>query len=1500
MTASPATKNTQAATEKRKIFNGGIMSHRFFSSIAGTRIIKISAVTALALGLACGGGNRKTTPDDPLSASTPIIRGPFGGIGIDDGINYHMYTITATSEGAIDWYAPVLPNNSNSTIVKSPGTEAKAGVWQYTPRLLSGDSEVIMFQSKSYSGPDSEPGYLLMNIKENHSPQMPERINEGRIFLTRTVPATIAFLEFKDKDGDQINWQNTIGAFNTMGGKVDIQSPTGLVVFNAAGVPDGAYTTFLTYREVDPRTGATVERPINESTKTIMVVVNPKYSSGRDPHEGPVRNTPNVTVTPPPPGERTVYFGIPSVFTFEATDSANSGNMPMSWAATSNPGQIWIAKTVEDIPDTIGTGSDSVNIKSSKTNTHHPNYDKFVSNSLFPGQGIFVATGDNPASSTVTATATFKNTEGKADYPKSSDNVSFTVLPNTKPELVDASDKDNIVSVSTVLSPTTVKTSLPSAPHAALRAEFEPTHTFDGVNAEHILVFKGKTQDGTPSWDIRSTIEFEATILDAELNLGDLLEWKTPAGTYGSEIKPWAVCEGKWTSGMDEADLAQRSVPLLNYVTGSGGTLDDEDISLNILQLTGSITLNMPEEGKLTYGSADEPVAEQGLSFIYTAKDLGGNELDFAVYVRTKKNEAPVFDDYDGSGSSYIFSSGDTEIKVGGWADRRPLERATTNWTIDWGADGGKTPANYKIADPDFGDYTTDETGLYVSLAVDTTPSITFPQQGLFVKHDDPIKLAWTTTQAQAGSKYNFKINAFDRFGYAAYPLNMKGVVYRYVRGAKVEKLIYRAEDPGDSAANPPIPARLEHIDRKDADFSTWASIQVDSFYYPPELNGSDADRLSGYMSEITDRIKGRHGHETDNSKFLWSTGSLPPGPYLVSADRIRGDATFGTTTDKTEAPVVGPAVTSTDMTTFDKYGHYPGVTAKDEDYWGSNYYTYAYINHSTPNLSTHAGSGRLAGIADKSLNDSKDGYGFDLNTYHTTDLLVPVKIDTANTDYTGRMNSIGNNLPTPNSDAIQFTFPSIGQSGFFDVAKKYDDVSYVYPVDKYGLSLGFTGKLGWAKNVADNPNVNGTNYNPIILDLNGTIQYTASKFDILQLSNMKKDTVVSWTMGGSTPPPFPSWRMVSTGKGDNAKISNGSVTDPPNPETNFSDVKLSDSRVFNATINRGSFREYLKQQVVWDNDDIDTAGGLYESVSDTLQVKAYVNGTSLGPDSHAGLPTLLEFGDLNSNPSGANQTGIKQFTNTMNLGPIRIPEPDTNWNVGAKTPVASYIATFQSPKGLPGSMGLITADMSGGISRKIAPVTNVKVTGVENWDAKTDLSAGEARNRRDAGVLVSGTKAGGLLNIDGTPVTAPIVAKAYKEDDKDPDEGYRPKVWLSWDPPANATSGADRISGYILEFFDSSSALTASSVPLYVVHLSPYYSEFPIPNNWSKKLGTNNKAVVRIRTVRYGSGNVWATVNNNIVTSGVVNFNETPFLKALPYAWAETITEEIKFPTTF
>ena len=1456
------------------------MSHRFFSSIAGTSIIRISAITALALGLACGGGNRKTTPDDPdvvTSPSTPIVKGPNGNPGADNGINLHMYTITATSERAVDWDVPELPFDSISTIYKTPGTDAKVGTWQYTPRLRNGSGEeVITFRSRGYGGPQSEPpGYLRMNITENHGPQMPERlIDGGRIFVSRNRPANIAYLQFTDKDGDAINWQTVRGTFRDNGGRVEIRAADGLVTFDATGVPDGPYTAEFSYEERDPRTQTIIVPPTAGNFINMNVIVG-DYSSGMDPNMGSVTKTPNVTFTPPTTiDDRTLVFGIPKVFTFRATDIANPGNEAISWNIAFDPGQSWITSKLSDtIPKTIGTGNDSVNIESSTNNRKHPDYDDyFKTNRLAPGQGIFVATGTNPpdgspSTSILQATAKFTST-GATPVVVSSSSIPIIVNNNKAPYITDTKISG-------------VTTRLLNAP-PQLSVPFEAN---DGTDP--ILVFKGKTQNGTPSYGIESVIDFEVTISDDNLPYGDLLEWETPTGYVTTPTLRDVYATNSWQS-----DPTQYSV--LSQLPSCKSSVD-VSVDATTVKLTGKITLTMPEEVRY-YGG--QSVTDQGLSFVYKARDLGGNEIIVPIHVKTYENKAPVFDNYAPVGWPG-YNSGDDEQSVG-WADQRPNENRTTTWRIEWGSNDGKDLEDYKIADPDGN--TTDSIYMAIASATTANPASNFTSSvspsSQYRNVGNNFSFAWSPSSGVVGSQYTIKVNAFDKYGYAAYPLELKGVVYRSITGQSVKKSIYRA---GKADLNSDREAWTGHVDTSEANFNTWGSIQLNSFYDSTRLNGADKARVNGYMSDFPDD-NGRRGSAllSLNDTSRWTLSNVPPGPYLISADRLKRSSTGGSASDTT-APVVGPAVTSTNMINFG------GVTPNDvfdttntanDKFTGGNRYTYAYIENSSPNLSTHAGSGALAWKNDKSLREGNYDFQFTLKENPGTPPPKYVDDDaqldeiTSSTSYKGSMVNIGRNM-TPNKDAIQFTFPSIAQSGFFDTATTLSPGGY--PADSYVPMLGWTGTLG-KTTVA--PNQDGANYDPITMELKGIIPYRVSNADNIQLSTMRQEMVKGKINALDLVKTYPYWKMSNHGIASAGNEIDTKGASTVTQITNFTSTPS--SGLFNAVVNRGSFRAGLERQVTWDPDDL---GNLYDQVTDTLQVKAYVNGTSLGPDSHAGLPTLLEFGNFNADPGGEGSGNafdlLSKFDGIIDLGRIEIPAPTSTdaavlyWNAGGTrtsppTPVASYIATFPSPYGLPGSMGLIAATtdplISGGISRQVSPVTNVKITGATTYDATTDLANSKAPNHAAAGIPVSNHIEGGVLTM---PTAPPVEAKAYLESSPAIGSGV-PKVWLSWTNP----SSSENISGNILEFFivsDNVSLINLSedTVPNYVVHVAPQLNEFPIPNTWTTNLGeTGKNVIVRIRTVRYGPNN-----------SSRIDFNVSPFLKALPYAWAETITELIKFP---
>lgn len=1402
------------------------MSHRTFRSIAGSSILKISAITGLALGLACGGGNQViNTPENP-EPTIPGVNCP------DVAINGHRYKITASSKDAVSWY--VTHSNSASDL-ESTGK----GEWYYTPKL-GGDgrgSETLTFRSINADQKTSEPTEKVIQVNLNNAPTMPDRLKGENpvIYVSKTLEAFVAGLPSTDADGDAITWGVGSGSFNNNSnrGLAVADNTKGQIRFNAASVPaDGRYDVEILYSEKS--NGVTVWRPTLEYTRIVTVVVGAN-SDGADVAAGMrPENSPNGKVTFVQSGDFIV--GIPKVFKFESEDQNNKGFQAATWSLTNADSTKWIATSGQvEIPSGLG----GENMRLSLANDKHPDYQTF--RSMRPGYGVFIP--QSAGSASLNVTAGFADKYGTIN---SSDNRTgtgtVTIRANTAPALIGDITSQVIIAPQGMPAYTNKDTEIP-------------------------LVFKGPTQGNVESKDIRSIITFTGQVFDPDLSKGDIVTFEL-AGVYVD----------KWSESWGTAEKSARIIKNPGAKIGKISPTFEPSVltsSMDVATIQGSITLDMlplPED-TFTYGDSDISRYDHslGLSFVYTMKDMGGNEKQFAIHVKTRENRAPIFDAYDDP--DHTFNSGDIVKKDGGWADQRPSVGSTTEWTIEWGDPRedtpGAVPADFKIADPD-GDavYMAQGTGTGASnnLSVTfTSPQYREPAGDISVA--GPFTFKWQPSgTAWEGAKYTFYMNAWDRYGYAAVPLKMTGVVYRTINGKSVKKWIYRAADS----------TRSSHVDSKDADFSNWASIHLNLFYASDKLSGTDKDNINAYMSDLPDNpinpeANGRRYWWTasvgDNSK--WAFANVPPGPYLVSTDRQLGNTV--TATNDTNAPLVGPAVTNANMSDYGHTKHSSGTT--NATFFGSNYYAYAYIDSSSPDLTTYAGSGILAGNIDMSL--GAEYYNFKLAD------ASPLP-DMGGVTYTGAMGNIHSNKTIdPSTDAVQFTFPSIAQSGFFGDA---------YPSAKYPETLG------WADYTTPVVLPAFTGDQITIANLSLAIPYQTTKNDKIQLSAMKQAKKDS--NSGISLRDYPYWTMVTSGIASNG-TEQPITTSPVQQVTSFGATTNSGS--FNATVNRTRFRASLNLQAPWDSSSTgwgtsSAPGAQYANVTDTLQVKAYVNGTTLGPDSHAGLPTLLEFGNFNEPKSpavasGADLTTLTNFDGTVNLGSIPIPKPNpTYWNAGADTPVVSYIATFNSPSGLMGSMGLITADMSSGITRQVTPATNVKITGISDYGETLDLKIGKAPSHAAAGIYVSNYLSGSTLTspknintttgkLDGT--NAPIIAKAFTDDDTE-----NPKVWLSW-----TNASGENISGNIIEFFKyTGSDLTADSLPHYVVHVSPNYDEFPIPNNWVKVLGADaNGAVVRIRTVRYGPNN-----------STRINFNEEPFKKALPYAWAETITAVIKFDGIF
>jgi len=1438
------------------------MSHRIIRSIAGSSFIRISAITGLALGLACGGGNQVVqTPENP-QPSTPVVNGLDGPV-----INGHTYKVTAAAKDAVSWYVEG-PNLGNVTDLVSTGK----GEWNYTPRLAGNSRADVTF--KFYAvGIDqvkSDPILKTVPVTPNNAPILPDRLKGELpvIYVSRgsNGAAYVQGLPTTDADGDTIKWLQfpsifSEGSFISAGGVVTIgkNAPADRMVFDASGVSvNKEYEVTIYYTEYD-KDGVVPVKLYNEAgqvRKPVRVVVG-SISDGADVAGGMrPTNTPSPSFTVVPNQSNEFIVGIPKVFKFEAVDNANPGFQAATWSLTNPASDKWIATSGEvEIP--AGFGGEAMRL--SLANDRHPDYQTF--RSMRPGYGVFIP--QSASSARLDVTAVFAGPNGTTSTAPATGNV--TIRQNNAPILTPSSDAPEIY---TVVDTSGIVGNWPSQ-----------SRQF----TDNALVFRG-------TLPITSEISFKRTFRDFEMSSGDIVTLELEGvyvGDRRSDVENWNATDMNNFYRVNNPSTDIGLVPQ----TPRQLTSDSPLVTIN-----GTIVLNMPTNDNFTYGNPSYNYkyddSREGLSFIYKLTDLGGNTTRFAIHVPTKKNSAPIFDNYDGSGDSFPFHSGDDP----GWGGPRPSVGSKTGWTINWSTDH-ITGSDYKIADPD-------EDDIFMAPA---SNSYGFSTSGQYREPGNKFEFSWTPLAGMEGKSYSITMNAWDKYGYAAYPLKLKGVVNRSITGKPVTKQIYAGYDPGNPTATPPVPAKKLSTDKRPADFSAWASIYLNSFYAydPNNPNSVDKEKINAYMSDLGEE-GGRHKWlpEFGTDTSTWKMVNVPPGPYLVSADRRKGNAfdLDNTPPSYITKPVVGPAVTSTNMKEV-------GGDWFDEDntdpelFRGGNRYVYAYIESSTPDLTTYAGSGRLSGMVDGSLDDPTC-----YNFAKSSSILVGTD-ETA--VYKGLMGKIGSLAA---GDAIQFAFPSMAQSGFFGVDTS--NLEHIFPSNQYKDTRGFTGNSPWfTGNLGDagSPTTSSDLTRELSLNTSAPdtdiIKYATTTDDRIQLSAMR-ETDASSSAGLLVG--FPYWRMVSTGTATPNNEKAIGVGGKVEQVTNFAPTENSNVS-FNARINRSSFRQFLGQQVTWNPLYLDTPSGLYSKVDDTLQVKAYVNGISLGPDNHAGLPTLLEFGNFNAPATVTKFGSLTNFNGEANLGSIPIPKPNKAvWNGdldsnGNPYPVASYIATFPSPTGLPGSMGLITDNMTGAISRQVRPAINVKITGVADYSATRDLSRGKAPNHASAGILVSNYVDGTLKNpknISPPSNTGPsnvcnadvgdgIKAVAYTENSPTiGEENGNAKIWLSW-----TNEGNENISGNIIEFFREALPLSADSVPKYVVYVSPKYTEFPIPNTWVTALagGTAHPVIVRIRTVRYG--NAPSNANSSTPsTANWINFNDSPFKKLLPYAWAETITEKIDF----
>ncbi|MCL1908491.1 MAG: hypothetical protein FWG12_03875 [Holophagaceae bacterium] len=1087
-----------------------------------------------------------------------------------------------------------------------------------------------------------------------------------------------------------------------------------------------------------------------------------------------------------------------------------------------------------------------------------------------------------------------------------------------------------------------------------------------------------------------------------------------------------------------QARLAARDVtsqvkPFLTAETGkatytySGGESVSftGKIGFETIPTSGTITWSEHNSGGGNADNADSSLNDHGLLFVYSAEDLGGNEVTFSVYVGTRDNTAPVIDDFSNpprtwipsnvneEWEGHIRSKGDILRRHDGWVNVQPNEDADVNWTIAWsqGADTsnkpGTQPERFRMADEIWRDpvYMEILEQPWEARGDDEGQSITVAPAGALNSHSATWSLLWNPDYRDARKQYAFTMGAWDKYGARAEDATLEGLVYGMVYGEQVAKKIYRYEYNEDKTG----PIVNWGTDEAYADFSSraWASINLVPFYDHPFMTDEDYFRSwasdNNWTNEYTAGGKyldenGLPDRQVYNDSKRWKAYMVPPGHYLVSMGHYDGSG------NAPAVPTVGPAVRSTNLLYPDYalvtdpnivkledgitpvavadigkvgYEHAFGTWKASEyreafDFAGGNRAAYAYISSTNPDLTTYVGSGILATKLDSSVGHALNGdyydfglapyarvediatapgteelayWGLDLDaarggadplhwpTVYGNDIFPLLPLRKKDLIYTGNMVMIQASDLIPETDAIQFSFPSIGQTAFFSILDTGEPLTESYPASAYSRTLGWNGELGkpvlgtatGAHITTDkeasyreiqfnlSPDARPTTNTNAFITANATggnttdiLPFAAAEKDVVSFATMIREDrsidvtfpQVGTTAAATRTVNYPTWHMSTTGvvqpEDQYTEISGFDATggaetaDLPHQRSEFGSVGV--AKTFTPTINRTSFGGTQLPYLV---------GQGSANMSDTFRVVAYVNGTDLGPvENHFGVPTLLEFGSLSTQIGGVSDSTVsgRILQGSVPLGTYPIPRPSQRyWYGGEDTPVAVYTATFGGTSvgvtsNIPGSMGHIQDISAGGAITVSAMdrVSNVRITSKSAYDttARTNI------RHNNVSSLISPSI------ISGSSITAPsrVNVRAYQTTNGSAD---RPKVWLSWERPANA-------SGYIIEFFVVPVSGTgnvllpagttgADLVPAYKVYVDPAQDRFPIPDAWIETFqgeystGVNKDVVARIRSVQYGVPG----------EDSFVNFNDSPYKQALPAKWTDVVTSRLNFNNT-
>jgi len=1437
------------------------MTNRFIRNLAG-----VSAISGLALVLACGGSDNTSDNVSNLTPTTPVAHGnaPTSVIG------GHSYIINFSSSGGTGiTYTASVQNSASSVSVAST-----TGAVTYKPALTGSGPDVITVKAKNTEGAESQPGTLTVSVTPNTSPALPERAQTAtlsagdgiKVSTTRAVP--LSGFPLTDSDGDKIEWSVTGGTLGTAGGVFNQTGNT--LTINTNNKANGNYT--LEIRGTEKFNG--VEVTSKSYTLNVIVGATSETGGGGTQVEG------EATITTELPNNlMQAVQGLANHQAFWARTSESGTVNATKWevkAGVSPEGELlngadfeaWISTRGDTMP-TAARGYTEIFIAAVQAQNTEDGVSERPFGELWLRPKSTVAVGDT--TKWLCVVATFEDTNVKANKA-----WQINIGENRPPTLSQGSNH-------------VITTTVKDAPWNSNQDYTYPSAQ-DATVSPHVVFQSAKDGSRPLTYSIRlgNNNTNAPTVTDVNFPAGDRVSVDLVDIKLGStSIKNDFIAS--WNKG---------TILTLNGNVKAGDTTR---------RIEGPIEFQVPVD--------NYPGAGNDLVFTYKVTDGAGlspSTGNLIITIPTSKNPEPIIDAYDATDRDWLPSSGDMRSVNGltGWVSSQPAAGQSNQWTIQH---NGATPQKLRVANPIPSATPTIATAWKVYMRTNDDNARWPVLPASLITPTSNWTINWTPNDPEdARTDYTFTLNAWNQYGAKAQPFTMSGQVWGRVLGEPVTKKIYLASAGEANDRNP--------VMSYPANFASWVDLKIAPRFdakdalYPNQYGFDHGDPLNppGYWN-----VEKKPG----NDASAWRSSAVPPGYYLISA------RDFDIVGQPIINPVIGPAISGTyvtnpanpyqvprtrptyayiqndrpDLSTHAPYGALAGVIDTsitfnvngeldaNEETWYPGYW----IDAQVPMHFTK-------------FDDDNDKNDYEDATYAdwTGDNEGLVKLN--NVPFSGAMTLVGEGDLTGKGGVIQFVFRDASQKGFFDVVKQENLPVGLdrYPVEAYDKKdFTWTGTPGFATEVRVDPSDGGLSYRNIAFTLGdnsedadapgtGPLQYQTYRSDKMTLLAMKREPS---NING-----FNYWRASRTAS-PAAIPSITNVADPAHPEDGI--VKLSSSfapvgsaGVFGAYINRNSF--------IADLPFINGTNIPATTLKDTLQVVAYTSGTALGPvDNVNGLPTLIEFGQL------AGNAGIpSNFSGTLtNLGEVSVPRPDRDYWYGDTTPVVHYTVNYTGTNGLPGSMGVATTKLdytsNNPLTRGLPPITNVKIT-TKAWDAnKSTIDASSSP------ITVYKANAN---STSGANITALVPVRSFNNEGND-----FHSVWLTWKNPKDNT-GKTLNSGTIIEIFDlSDDTIEAAGgspenvAPLFKVHVAPEVEEFPIPNEWVAALSGNtinagtdyeyvpaangpvaqdpSSIVIRMRAVRYGDESA----------GNFVNFDKTPFKAAFPAYWIDTITSRLDFDET-